>query len=101
MNWVTLSRILHFHTRLPYLWTHTYGHLVHYQVHADVLMAKPGMQAFLNHVPEAMFLLRQDTGVLVVMLNMHSYASVSQGDGKDLQPESSRAGRMVMASHLS
>lgn len=64
-------------------------------------MAKPGMQAFLNHVPEAMFLLRQDTGVLVVMLNMHSYASVSQGDGKDLQPESSRAGRMVMASHLS
>lgn len=38
MNWVTLSRILHFHTRLPYLWTHTYGHLVHYQVHADVLM---------------------------------------------------------------
>lgn len=39
--------------------------------------------------------------MLVVMLNMHSYASASQGDGKDLQPEGSRAGGIAMASHLS
>lgn len=62
---------------------------------------KPDVQASLTHVPGAMFWLRQDIGVLVVMLNTYSHASASQGDGKDLQPEGSRAEDIAMASHLS
>ena len=77
------------------------GHLVHYQVHTDVLTNKPGVQASLTRVLEAIFVLREDTGVLVEMSNMHSYASASQGDGKDLQSEGFRAGGIAMASHLS
>lgn len=61
------------------------------------------MPTLFTHVPEAIFffLWRKDTGVLLAMSNMHSYASASQRDDKRLQPEDSRAGGIAMASHPS